>query len=361
MKLLGGMVMATNTPKKPAGMKENPGALVMHTIGRETKPLRAFWLKFNNDWSWNNAAGLAYNLLMSMFPIVIAFLAIIGLLLGRLDPAGYDKVIKQITYIFPGATSSQNILKLALHQLTKNSGILGIFAIVVAIFYGSRLFVFMEGCFDIIYHVRPRGVIAQNALAILMLLLFVILIPIMVLASLAPAFAVSILQKTPLNEIPGSSILFSPSGILGISLSGILGGLIAAYILFQVIYMVVPNQKISFRKSWPGALVAAVLLEMYLTLFPLYMSYFLGIFAGALGLLILLIFFYYFALILFLGAEVNAFFAQGVRETPYDLATMVHLVTSHLATSEEAVKEQASADHKDEEPKEIRPQHKQAS
>src|SRR5438132_4713644 len=269
MKLLRGMVMATNTQKKPAGMKQNTSALVMHTLGRQTKPLRAFWLKFNNDWSWNNAAGLAYNLLMSMFPLVIAFLAIVGLLLGRLDPAGYDKVIEQITYIFPGATSSQNILKLALHQLTKNSGILGIFAIVVAIFYGSRLFVFMEGCFDIIYHVRPRGVIAQNGVSILMLLLFVILIPIMVLASSAPAFAFSILQRTPLNQIPGSSILFS--------LGGILGGLIAAYILSQVIYMVVPNQKISFRKSWPGALVAAVLLEVYLTLFPLYMTYFLDI------------------------------------------------------------------------------------
>jgi uncharacterized BrkB/YihY/UPF0761 family membrane protein len=91
------------------------------------------------------------------------------------------------------------------------------------------------------------------------------------------------------------------------------------------------------------------------------MTYFLDIFAGALGLLILLILFYYFALILFLGAEVNAFFAQGVRDTPGDLATIVHLVTSHLATSEEAVKEQAAADHKDEEPKEIRPRQKQAS
>src|SRR5436305_2612698 len=308
MKLLGGMVMATNSPKKPAGMKQSTGALVMQTIGRETKPLRAFWLKFNNDWSWNNAAGLAYNLLLSMFPLVIAFLAIVGLLLERLDPTAYDKVIEQITYIFPGATSSQSIIKLALHQLTKNSGILGIFAIIVAIIYGSRLFVFMEGCFDIIYHVLPRGVIAQNVLSILMLLLFVILIPVMVLASSAPAFAFSILHTTPLNQIPGSSILFSPSGILGISLGGILGGLIAAYILFQVIYMVVPNQKISFRNSWRGALVAAVLLEMYLTLFPLYVTYFLGIFAGALGLLILLLFFYSFALILFIGAEVKAYF-----------------------------------------------------
>jgi uncharacterized BrkB/YihY/UPF0761 family membrane protein len=131
--------------------------------------------------------------------------------------------------------------------------------------------------------------------------------------------------------------------------------------LFQVIYIVVPNQRINFHHSWPGAVVAAVLLEIYLALFPFYVGRFLGAFAGALGLLILLIFFYYFALILLLGAEVNAFFAQGVRVTPQDLVTMVHDVTSHLATSEEAVKEQAAATHKDEVPKDIRPKYERSS
>src|SRR5689334_17445787 len=123
--------------------------------------------------------------------------------------------------------------------------------------------------------------------------------------------------------------------------------------LFRVIYIVVPNQKISFRESWLGAVVAAVLLEIYLALFPSFVAHFLGIFVGTLGLLILLIFFYYFALILFLGAEVNAFFAQGLRETPQDLVTMVHTMTIHLRTSEEARKEQAALSHKDEVPKSL--------
>ena len=70
-------------------------------------------------------------------------------------------------------------------------------------------------------------------------------------------------------------------------------------------------------------------------------------------LLILLIFFYYFALILFLGAEVNAFFAQGLRETPQDLVTMVHTMTSHLPTSEEDIKEQAAVSQKGEVPKSL--------
>ena len=338
--------MVTKSQEKHTHTKQNNHRPVIPAIKKGIKTLGMFWIKFNNDWSWNNAAGLAYNLLLSMFPLAIALLAILGFFLGQLDPAAYNHVINQIEQIFPAATSSESIIKSALEHLAKNSGILAIFALVLAIFNGSRLFLFIEGSLDIIYHVRPRGIIAQNVVAIVMLLLFIVLIPLAIFASAVPAFIVSFLPQDPLSQIPVKGIL--------LSISGIVGGLIAGYILFQAIYMIVPNQKISFRHSWPGAVVAAVLLELYLALFPLYVTFFLGSFAGALGLLILLIFFYYFAIILFLGAEVNAFFA-GVRNTPYDLATLVHLVTSHLPTSEKDVKEQASATHKNEVPKEIRP------
>ena len=339
--------MATETARPPGSQKHQRISRILKTLDKKTKPFQEFWTKFNNDWSWNNAAGLAYNLILSIFPLVIALLALIGLFLGRLDSAAQDLTIKQLSHLFPEITSSQKIIQPALTQLKKDSGILGIFAIVVSIFNGSRLFLFLQGCFDLIYHVRPRNVIVQNALSVVMVLLFVILVPIMVLASSLPAIVSSLLQKTP-------------EGLL-LSVSGIVSGLIGAYVLFQVIYMVVPNQKISFRKSWRGAVVAAFLLELYLVLFPLYVTTFLGSFASAVGVLILLIFFYYFAIILFLGAEVNAFFAEGVRSTPYDVPTMIHLLSSHLPTSEQDVKEQAAADHKDEVPKEIRPKRGQST
>jgi hypothetical protein len=101
--------------------------------------------------------------------------------------------------------------------------------------------------------------------------------------------------------------------------------------------------------------VAAVLLTIYLTLFPLYASHFLGAFSGAISILILLVFFYYFAVILYLGAEVNAFFLEKVRVTPDNLVTMVHEITSHLPTSEEDVQEEAAASHKGVKPKVILP------
>src|SRR5947209_1288251 len=344
--------MASNELEPDTSNKRGAFSGGMHTLKKQCQPLVAFWTKFNNDWSFNNAAGLAYNLMLSIFPIIIALLSLLGFFLGTLAPGVYQADIDKITSTFSSLAQAKPLVVAASAQVKKDAGVLGIIAILLSIFNGSRLFLFMEGCFDIIYHVRPRGVIAQNVMAILMLLLFVVILPIMVVASAVPAFVFSLLQKTPLAQIPGISFVFS--------LGGIVSGLVAAYILFQVIYIVVPNQKINFHHSWPGAVTAAVLLEIYLTLFPLYVGHFLGVFASALGLLIVLIFFYYFAMILLLGAEVNAFFAQNVRVTPQDLVTMVHDVTSHLATSEEDVKEQAAATHKDEVPKDIRPQYERS-
>jgi len=184
-------------------------------------------------------------------------------------------------------------------------------------------------------------------MAVSMLLLFVVLIPLLVFASSIPALVQSILQATPVKQIPGYGLIFS--------LIGILASLLIAWILFEAIYIVVPNQHISFRNSWLGAVVAAVAIQIYLILFPFYTTHFLTSYTGTVGFaVILLFFFYYFAVILLLGAEVNAFFAEGVRATPDNLAVIVHQLTSHLPTTEKAIQEQAPPTHKNVEPKDIR-------
>ena len=216
-------------------------------------------------------------------------------------------------------------------------------------FGGSRLFVTLEGYFDVIYHTRPRNVIRQNIMAFIMMLIFLVLVPVMTFAGSGPALVFSLLKVTPLGNLPGINLLFG--------LGGLLTGVIFAWIFFLAIYMVVPNQHIRFHNSWLGALIAAVLVQLYLTLFPFYVTHFLNTYtgsAGAVGFAIILLFFlYYFSVIVLLGAEINASFAENIRATPESIPVMVHQLTSHLPTSEPEQKEQASASHKDEEPKKI--------
>src|SRR5713226_10744976 len=207
--------MATNTKESQTNAKQHGATGALQAIQKDTKPLQAFITKFNNDWSMNLSAALAYNLMMAVFPLVIALFSILGLILGNLNPSAYDQLRGQIIHVFPTATSASNLLDAAFTQLKRNAGVLGIIAIILALFNGSRLFILIEGCFDIIYHLRPRSVIRQNVMAFAMLLLFIILVPIMVVASAGPALVFAVLQNTPLGQIPGSKVFFSLGGILG--------------------------------------------------------------------------------------------------------------------------------------------------
>ena len=323
--------MTTNTKESQTNAKQHGVTGALHAVQRDARPLQAFFTKFSNDWSTTLAAALAYNLLMAIFPIALAILAILGLVVGSLSPAEYSKLQVQILHTLPVSTPPGTVNSIT-KQLSNSSSILVIIAVVLALFNGSRLFILMEGIFGIIYHVRHRTVIKQNLMAFGMLILFILLIPIMAFASALPAVVLSILPKNTLLAFLG----------------GILGVFIASYILFQAIYIVVPNQHISFRNSWLGALVAAIAMDIYLTLFPLYVHFVGNGPAASLGAgILLLIFFYYFAVILLLGAQVNAFFAEGVRATPVDLVTLVHITTSHLPKTEEDKEQQAAASHKD--------------
>lgn len=234
----------------------------------------------------------------------------------------------------------------ALNAINNSAGFLGVIAVLTAIVAGSGLFVSLEGYLDVFYHIPTRNLIQQYIMAILMLLFFLILIPVMVFGALLPALVLSLLKATALNAIPGSGLLFS--------FGGIFIGLVVSWVFFVVIYIVVPNQRISLRHSWKGALAAAIALQIYLILFPLYVTNFFASDLGTAGFaVILLFFFFYFAVILLIGAEVNAFFGEGIRVTPDNVAAMVHNLTSHLPTSEKAMRQQATASHKNTEPKEI--------
>lgn len=314
-------------------------------VKQGAKSFIGFFNKFNNDWVMNFASALAFNLITAILPILIAILAIVGFTVGNLSPATEAQLMDRLKIIFP---LSASFLNLALTSLSHSAGFLAIIAVLLALFGGSRLFVSIEGYFDIIYHTRPRDVVRQNIMAVIMLLIFIVLTVPMVLASSILAALQSLSKQTFIGQLPGNGFFF---GVLGIAVS-----LFVSWILFEAIYVVVPNQHISFRHSWLGAVVAAVLLQLYLSLFPFYVTHFLGSYTGNTGLaVILLFFFYYFAVILLIGAEINSYYAEGIHSTPDSLPIIVHKYTSHLPTTEKDVQEQATPSHKDEEPKDIRP------
>lgn len=284
--------------------------------------LGGFITKFNNDWTMQSAGALAYNLMVAVVPIFFAVIAVSGFTIGLLSSDAQQQLITSIKKVFPLDSLSNDVLQLVFNSLDRNAGFLGIVAFLFAIFGGSRLFIAIEGCFSITYRTYSRNIIAQNMMAVLMMLLFIILIPILVFTSLIPALLLSLVQNSAIDQLPFVAQVTHNGFFL--SMISIVSGIIISWILFEAIFFFVPNQKVSFKNSWKGALLSAILLELFLTLFPLYITHFMGSYTGTAGLaVILLLFFYYFALILLLGAEVNAYFAERVPPLANNMAAVL--------------------------------------
>ena len=303
--------------------KTKASATLVQALRNDTQPAQAFVTKFFNDWGFILAGVIAYNMLMSMIPVATALLAMLGVVLGNSQLQA--NILRQSATVFPGLANQQNALKLASEQLQKSSGILGVLAVLLAILFGSLLFVVIEVCLDLVYRVRPRSLLRQFLVAIGMFIVFIVLIPIMVFVSAGPTLLFAFLNTLPLlKSVPGSSFIL-------LSLGSVLGGFITSFILFEVIYLVVPNQRISWKHTWCGAATAAALAEIFLVIFPIILVHFFGSYAGTIGFaVVILLFFYIFSILLLLGAEVNAFFFEGILPIPNDVGTFVSTMAGRL-------------------------------
>lgn len=270
---------------------------------QQTKTLRGIWAKLNEDWTFNFSAMLAYSYLAALAPVVLALLAIGSLALNLLAPTVYNAFVQSLASNFPSGLGEPLTIA-AIAALRQEAGLLLTIAILAAVYGGSRLFVALDDVFAIIYRVEGRRFIPQNIMAILMMLLFLVTAPLLFIAASLPSELLS-------SAMPRGAL----SGAIALNIEGVIAGIVFAFIVFAAIYLVVPNRDLTWRAVWPGALVAAALLNLFEALFPLYRAIFLRNpgYGSTIGLaIVVLAFLYYVGLITLLGAEVNSW-ALGLR------------------------------------------------
>jgi membrane protein len=287
---------------------------------RWKRMLLDFWKKCSNDWIFNFSGLLAYALLMAIFPLFLVLLAIAGLSLNNLSPDALASLSKSLAATLPGTTGGA-IVDAVLANLRRSTGWLFVLGLLLALFTGSRLFITIESALSVVFRLRPRDALHQNIMAFAMVLLFVVLAPILFLASSASDAIAQALFSSNANKALARVL-------------GIFTAFVVAAALFGAIYIVVPNRPVQWKEVWKGTLVGAALLVLYELLFPLYQNNFLkpGNYGSVAGFaIVILVFFYYFAFILLLGAEVNSW-AAGQRQTAADLASIIHEVQAHNTT-----------------------------
>ena len=274
--------------------------------------VKIFAEKFAKDWSTNLAAMLAYGLITAIFPVLLAILSLAGIVLNNLSPRSLTELAARISAQLPANLRSVVDARLLLDSLIHITGPLAVISLVALLWAGSNLFGAMENAFSIVFRTDNRNFVAQKLMSVGMVVFLAVLLPLSLAAS----------SLVTAGSSAFGAVLPRPFGVV-LGVVGPLTSLGILWVLFVVIYIVVPNITVPFRAAWRGALTAALLSSVFNLLFPLYFKLFLtgnakyG--AAAATALVLVVWLWFFALITMIGAQVNAV-AMGIKPTRYDLA-----------------------------------------
>lgn len=262
--------------------------------------LKSFLEKVLKDNIGMLASVVAWTLLTSMIPIVAGLVAISALFLR--DPNAQQTVISHLSRALAGAFQPSEIQGVV-RTATQHSGVLGIVGFLGVLWGGSNVGGAISTVFQPIFQVKGRNFFEEKLIDIGMIFVFTALMLIIILGTTAGALLDRLFSG------------FHLPGVVAFT-AGTIVALLAAFLLFAVIYTVFPNTEPRFKLEnvWPGAGIAAVLFEALTYIFPLYtkishFQHYASVFAT---LLLLTAWIYFFSLVLIIGAEFVSF--QALRE-----------------------------------------------
>ena len=263
-------------------------------MGRARLAVTAFWRKAYEDNLTGLASMVAYNLLLSIFPLALVALFIASRVLS--SPDIQASVLVDLQQIFPSAAEST--LSEAVRRLQESSPTTGIVAIVAAVWIASSFWGALDTAFCQIYHRPCRSWVQQKLFAFGM---FAVVLLFIVASVAVPAL--QSLLVTGANDLPfGLSEVRTL--IYGLTLAA---GVLLLFAALCATYRLVPSGSIPWSCVWPGALAATVAMGIVDYCFPLYLQNVTTLRAGTtfVFVLIALVWFYALAMILLAGAVVN--------------------------------------------------------
>jgi YihY family inner membrane protein len=301
--------------------------------------LKEFWEKAYTDNLTGLAGMVAYNLLLSVFPVALISLFVAGQILS--SPELERSVLADLQELFPSAT--ETTLTEALREVRESSTTAGIIALVASLWVGTAFWGALDTAFCRIYELPCRSWVRQKLFGLGML-------------GLVLLFFVATIATPALQ-----SLLFSHKDDLPFGLSDrnalytitLAAGFVITFAALATIYRTVPNTAVAWHGVWPGALGATVAIGIVDYGFPFYLSNvsaFAGLRTTIVFVLIVLIWFYVLALIILGGGVLNEL--RLVRRRAGTLANVPDPKTEELRLEqvEKERQEHARAKHADEEP-----------
>ena len=263
--------------------------------------------ELGDDDATHMAASVSYYAILSLFPLVLGLSTIVGVVAN--SPDRQDEIIEFVIQYLPG---SESFVRDSVTGVVKLRAAFGIASVLSLLWTGSAVFGSItravNRAWDVqkdppFYKNKPRQIVM--ALGISLLFLFSV--------SITTVFqwATSIdIGGGNLESLLGGGVI---SGILKIP------ALLVSFSIFAVVYKMLPNTKTYWRYIWLGAVVAAVLFEGGKNLFLWYIENFAQydqLYGNIASVVILMVWIYFSAFILILGAEVASEYGRlrvGVR------------------------------------------------
>jgi membrane protein len=263
-------------------------------MGRARAAVANFWRKAYEDNLTGLAAMVAYNLLLSIFPLALVALWVAGRVLRSHELQ--DSVLADLERVFPSAAEST--LSAAIRRLEQTSTTAGILAIVAAVWFAASFWGALDTAFCRIYHRTCRSWVRQKLFGLGM---FAVVLLFIVASVSVPAL--QSLLVTTAKDLP-----FGLSDVRGLVYAFTLAaGVVVLFVALCVTYALVPVGRMPWRCVWPGALGATVAIGALDYVFPLYLQNVSTLRFGTtfVFVLIALVWFYALSLILLAGAVVN--------------------------------------------------------
>lgn len=274
--------------------------------------LKTTFDEWREDKASRLAAALSYYTIFSLAPLLIIVIAIVGLIL---DPGTVQRaILDQFQGLF-GAESSSLIDTMIESTRRPAAGIIAtVIGIVTLLFGALGVFGQLKDALNTIWEVEPKP--SQGILGLLKdrLLSFTMILGVgfLLLVSLVLSTGLSALNGWVESWLPGGAIL---AQIINLVVSF---GVIT--LLFALIYKILPDAEIAWRDVWIGAAVTALLFSLGKLAIGLYLgnSSTASAYGAAGSLIVILLWIYYSAQILFFGAEFTQVYARlhGSRIVP---------------------------------------------
>ena len=288
--------------------------------------LLGFMERINSDHVGAYAAQAAYFLIMSFIPFLLFLTTMI-----RYTPLTYNMVSDTIRAFVPH--NIQNFVLTIVSEVYGRSAAVVPISAIMALWSAGKAMQSLTNGLNTIYHVKEtRNWLVNRLYAVVYTFLFGV------------AIIASLLLLVLGNQIQTIASKYIP--VLGRMIARIIGARTALmfaglFLIFLILYKMLPNRKATLKSQAPGAILIAAGWSLFSYFFSLYFELFPGFsnMYGSLTALIMVMLWLYICMNLLLyGAEINSYFEKQFRMAQASMREMLSREHEELEKEKERKK-----------------------